>query len=77
MGRVRLPACPQQILALERVRCGPIPNGSYWLDYDSGLWGYASDSYAQGRITDNCVNPGRRPSLSERGMLFSPSDWLR
>ncbi len=66
-----------EILVLERIRCGPIPNGSYWLDYDSGLWGYANDSYAQGYITDNCVKPGRRPSLSERGMLFSPSDWLR
>lgn len=67
----------QQIFALERARCGPIPNGHYWLNYRNGIWGYAGNPRPQGHIADNCRNPGRRPSLSERGLLFSPHDYLR
>jgi hypothetical protein len=66
-----------QIHQLEQLRCGPIPNGHYWLDVRSGIWGYAGDPRPQGHISDNCHVPGRRPSLSERGMLFSPYDWVK
>jgi hypothetical protein len=66
-----------QIQALERAHCGPIPNGNYWLDYRTGIWGFAGNPRPQGHIADNCSSPGRRPSLSERGMLFSPRDWTR
>jgi hypothetical protein len=65
-----------QIQQLERFHCGPIPNGHYWLNPNTGIWGYAGGP-PQGHISDNCYNPGRRPSLSERGMLFSPRDWLK
>jgi hypothetical protein len=65
-----------QIQYLEGIRCGPLPNGSYWLDTTTGIWGYANDPRPQGHIKDNCYNPGRRPSLSERGMLFSPRDFI-
>lgn len=67
----------QQIFALERAHCGPFPNGHYWLNYRNGIWGYAGNPRPQGHIADNCRTPGRRPSLSERGMLFSPHDYLR
>jgi hypothetical protein len=63
------------IMMLERWHCGPIPNGRYWLDSNTGIWGYAGNPRPQGHIRDNCRNPGRRPSLSERGLLFSPQDW--
>jgi hypothetical protein len=66
-----------EIQHLEGVSCVPIPNGSYWLDSTSGIWGYANDPRPQGHITDNCYNRGWRRSLSERGMLFSPYDFLR
>lgn len=67
-----------QIQYLEQVNCGPIPNGRYWLDGRTGIWGYAGDRRPMGRITDNCrYQNQRRPSLSERGMLFSPYDWVR
>lgn len=65
------------IVLLEQWHCGPIPNGHYWLDLNTGIWGYAGDPTPQGNITDNCYRPERRPSLSERGLLFSPSDWIR
>ena len=68
----------QQLQYLEQVNCGPIPNGRYWLDGRTGMWGFAGDWRPMGRIADNCRNQNqRRPSLSERGMLFSPHDWVR
>jgi hypothetical protein len=64
-----------QIAYLERLRCGPIPNGAYWLNTTTGVWGYAGNPRPMGHIQDNC--PQRRRSLSERGLLFAPGDWLR
>jgi len=66
-----------QVQALERIHCGPFPNGNYWLNVNTGVWGYAGNATPQGNITDNCYQPQRRPGLSERGMLFSPGDWVR
>jgi hypothetical protein len=67
-----------QIQYLEQVACGPIANGRYWLDGRTGIWGFAGDRTPRGRITGNCgYQNQRRPSLSERGMLFSTHDWLR
>ena len=66
-----------EIQNLERVRCGPIPNGRYWLNMWSGVWGYEGNPRPQGHIRDNCYNPQPRPGLSQRGMLFSPGDWIR
>lgn len=65
------------IVSLERVHCGPIPNGRYWLDVRTGTWGYAANPVPQGNIVDNCVNPGPRPGLSQRGQLYTPYDWVR
>jgi len=67
----------QQISYLEQIHCGPIPNGSYWLNFNSGLWGYAGNPAPQGYITDNCNRSQQRPSLSERGLLYSPGELLR
>ena len=68
-----------QIERLEQVRCLPIPNGRYWLDTQTLVWGYANDARPQGRLDDPCRNPQqfRRPSLSERGKLFVPGELAR
>lgn len=66
-----------QIQTLEQWHCGPIANGHYWLNLNTGIWGYAGDSRPMGHISDNCYSPERRPSLSERGLLFGPGDWLK
>ena len=69
---------PEQIQRLQQIHCGPIANGNYWLDVDSGLWGYAGNPIPQGYITDNCYQQDRRrPGLSERGLLYSPGELLR
>ncbi|WP_321527818.1 hypothetical protein [Sedimenticola selenatireducens] len=59
---------------LDRISCSYIADGNYWLDTNSGLWGYAGGG-AQGYITDNCNT--RRRGLSERGLLYSPGELLR
>ena len=62
---------------LEQLHCGPVPNGRYWINLQTGIWGYEGNPRPQGYVGDNCRNPKRRPGLSERGMLFSPHDWIR
>ena len=66
-----------EIQYVEQVHCGPIPNGRYWINLQTGVWGYEGNPRPQGHIADNCHKPQRRPSLSEQGLLFSPYDWVR
>jgi hypothetical protein len=48
---------PNQISALEQHACAPIPSGSYWLDLNTGLWGYEGGP-AQGQLGDACGSGG-------------------
>jgi hypothetical protein len=66
-----------EIQYLEQWRCGPIPNGAYWLNVNSGIWGYAGNPMPQGHISDPCWVGTHRPGLSERGLLYSPGEILR
>ena len=66
----------QALDSLDRAACQQVPNGYYWLDLSTGIWGYAGNPTPQGYISDGC-RQARRPSLSERGMLYSPYDWVR
>jgi hypothetical protein len=43
-----------EIAYLERLRCGRIPNGRYWLNPQTGIWGYWGNPHAQGHISDQC-----------------------
>lgn len=68
---------PAEIRYLEQWTCTPVPNGAYWLNMQSGIWGYAGNLIPQGHISDRCGRQARRPSLSERGMLYAPGEILR
>jgi hypothetical protein len=59
---------PAEIAYLERLRCGPIPDGRYWLDVGSGIWGYANNPRPQGHISDNCY---RAPSGGGGGQAMN------
>jgi hypothetical protein len=74
-----IPQNPIQLSTLDRYACTVIPNGSYWLDYNTGIWGYAGNPRPMGRIGDRCdqSSSSGRPSLSERGMLYSSQPWGR
>jgi hypothetical protein len=66
-----------QVAYLEHRACTPVPNGRYWLDPQTGAWGYAGHPRVQGVVGDACVRQQRRKSLSERGLLYSPGEILR
>ena len=63
-----------QLQYLDQLSCNYVPDGSYWLDVNTGMWGYAGGGM-QGYISDKCNQ--RKPSLSERGLLYSPGELLR
>jgi hypothetical protein len=70
---------PMQLAVLDRYACTAVPNGNYWLNYNTGIWGYAGDPRPMGHISDRCgrYSGSNRPSLSERGMLYSTQPWGR
>ena len=70
---------PMDLALLDRYACTVIPNGSYWLNYNTGVWGYANDPRPMGYISAGCgqSSGSGRPSLSERGMLYSSQPWGR
>ncbi|WP_299414458.1 hypothetical protein [Acaryochloris sp. IP29b_bin.148] len=70
---------PQQLAVLDRVNCTRIQNGRYWYNPYTKLWGYEGNPYPQGRAGEACYQQQtpRQPSLSERGLLFSPGELLR
>lgn len=41
---------PMDLALLDRYACTAIPNGSYWLNYCTGIWGYANDPRPMGYI---------------------------
>lgn len=43
-----------QVVALARMNCSDIANGSYWLDLRSGAWGHAGSPVTQGVLGDGC-----------------------
>jgi hypothetical protein len=67
---------PAQVVYLESLHCGPIPDGNYLYDPGTGAWAFANDVWVRGHIGDNCYAPRRRPSLSERRMLYRPGEIL-
>ena len=70
---------PMDLALLDRYACSVIPNGSYWLNYSTGIWGYAGNPRLMGYISAGCgqSSGAGRPSLSERGMLYSSQPWGR
>ena len=62
-----------QIAQLEQRNCARIPNGNYWLNLQTGAWGYAGDPRARGVFGAACQ---RSKSLSERRKLYRPGEIL-
>ena len=62
-----------QIAHLEQRACTRIPNGQYWLNMNTGAWGYARNPQVQGVFGAACQP---RRSLSERRKLYRPGEIL-
>ena len=41
---------PQELALLDQLSGGYVPNGAYWLNMQTGVWGYAGDPAPRGRI---------------------------
>ena len=61
---------PASFVAAQAMAARGLPFGYYWLQ-PNGNWGFEGSSDVVGNIY------GRRPSLSERGRLYSPGELLR
>lgn len=57
---------PAQIAQMDRLHCGMVPNGHYWFNHRSGIWGYRGDPRPRGHISDNC----RRASAGGSGHVL-------
>jgi hypothetical protein len=69
-------ASDTQVAYLEQRACTRIPNGNYWLDPQSGAWGYAGDPRVRGVLGQVCASGQQRKSLSERRQLYRPGEIL-
>jgi hypothetical protein len=61
---------PAPVSVAQAMAARGLPFGYYWLQ-PNGNWGFEGNSDAVGNIY------GRRPSLSERGLLYYPGELLR
>jgi len=59
---------PVSPIVAQALAARGLPFGHYWLR-KNGNWGIAGNADVVGNIY------GRRPSLSERGLLYSPANW--
>lgn len=41
---------PQDLYVFDQMNGGYVPNGNYWLDPGTGVWGYAGDPTPRGRL---------------------------
>lgn len=49
---------PQDVYVLDQLAGGYVPDGEYWLDAETGIWGYAGDPTPQGRIDGSGTDYG-------------------
>ncbi|MFK7963285.1 MAG: hypothetical protein AB8C46_04885 [Burkholderiaceae bacterium] len=67
----------KQLAQADAAQCTRVPNGYYWWHPKTGAWGYWGNFKIQGYVGDGCRQSnrsGRRKSLSERGLLYTPGD---
>jgi hypothetical protein len=56
---------PAQIDDLERVHCGAIADGTYLLDFATGVWSGAGEAPERSNIADNCGRTQARSGGAE------------
>ena len=43
-----------EVIALSRRNCAAIPDGAYWMNLQTGAWGYVGSRRVQGHFGDAC-----------------------
>ena len=67
---------PVQLAQLDAMHCAWVPNGRYWVNLQTGAWGYAGSSVRRGFVGDPCRAGRSHQGLSQRGRLFRPGEIL-
>ncbi len=49
---------PEQLYVLDQLNGGYVPNGAYWVNTTTGIWGYAGDPTPRGRVGANANGGG-------------------
>lgn len=62
-----VPVSPSHLAQLDRAHCGAIPDGSYWANYRTGIWGYNGNPRPIGHIADNCRQASANGHRLHRG----------
>lgn len=68
---------PQERAVLDRFACQYVPNGYYWLNTQTGLWGVRREPDAPGIHLGRVLPAGAAAEPVGRRMLYSPYDWVR
>lgn len=56
-----------QLADLARRNCADIPNGLYWLNNQTGAWGYAGNPQVQGMFGASCAGGGAAANTNADG----------
>jgi hypothetical protein len=70
---------PNAVYEFEQL-CGPIADGFYWVNWNTGDWGYPGDWYPRGNLNDICSANGGGGNSNSQGRtwrdegLFSTHD---
>jgi len=68
---------PAQLAELDALVGVPVQDGAYWLDVETGIWGYADDPTPRGRIGTSQGQGYSRPggNFSGRSAEGDETDW--
>ena len=66
-----------QVAALARTNCREIPNGAYWLNTQTGAWGYAGNPRVQGVFGEACDNGREAAGSINRDGTHGPFATMR
>ena len=55
---------PEQLYVLDQLAGGYVPNGAYWVEPNTGIWGFAGDPTPRGQIGGAVAGNGGGPNYS-------------
>lgn len=61
-----------QVANLARMNCRDIPNGSYWLNTQTGAWGYAGNRQVQGTFGEACGSGAEQAGGQNQDGTYGP-----
>ena len=60
----------KQLVMLDNLAGGPVPDGNYWIDPYTATWGFAGDPTPQGHIGKGRADEGQSVSKPGSGDLY-------